>query len=58
MDRQKRFLDCCAAPNLETVKPIEMLYHDVELVRQCRSCHSYWFYKFQETISFGGETTK
>ena len=47
------YLDCCAAPQLETVRAIHESSHEDESLRQCKNCGRYWFYRFHEAISFG-----
>jgi hypothetical protein len=46
------YLDCCQTPTLLDVVILYESSHNVEILRQCNHCGSYWFFRFYEYISF------
>lgn len=47
------YLDCCRTPTLVNVAVIHESSHNDEILRQCRRCGSYWFFRLYEHVSFG-----
>jgi hypothetical protein len=46
------YLDCCETPTLENVVILYESSHNDEILRQCKRCGNYWFFRFYEYISF------
>lgn len=53
--RIEEHLDCCSAVSFETVKSLYESSHDDELLRRCRGCGAWWFYRMHEDMSFSGD---
>ncbi len=48
----RNFLDCCENPILVEIKSIYESTHDRETLCKCKTCGSYWFYRFHEFVTF------
>jgi hypothetical protein len=48
------FLDCCASPQVASIKLVYQECHDMEALCQCRNCEAYWFWRFHEYVDFSG----
>ena len=50
------YIDCCPRPRLHDVRILYESSHDLESLRHCTSCGTYWFYRFHEYVNwYGGE---
>lgn len=50
MKRNGPYLDCCDAPQLETVKTFFATETQMAAIRRCRNCKSHWFYQLREIL--------
>lgn len=48
------YLDCCAAPQVHTLRTLYESTHDLEALQQCTRCGTYWFYRFHEWVNWSG----
>jgi hypothetical protein len=48
------YLDCCEQPTLEVIRPLYQASHDAEALMRCTHCHTPWFYRFSEYVTFDG----
>lgn len=42
------YLDCCERPELSVLRLLYQSTHDLESLKRCDSCGTYWFYRFHE----------
>jgi hypothetical protein len=49
------YLDCCADPQVASVRLVYQECHDMETLCQCQNCGVYWFWRFHEYVSFTDE---
>ena len=54
-DPEEVILDCCSQPDLNRVRTISEDRHDLEALQQCRKCKTYWFYRYNEYVTFDYE---
>jgi len=52
--QEPTFLDCCDAASLTTVRVLYESNHDLEALKICTSCTTYWFYRFNEYVNWHG----
>jgi hypothetical protein len=50
-----KYIDCCARPKLDWVRTLHESNHDLESLLQCGSCRTFWFYRFNEYVSWSGD---
>lgn len=49
------FLDCCANPQVASIKTLYQESHDSEALCRCQSCGGFWFWRFHEYVAFMDE---
>ena len=48
------YLDCCPRPDTAAVRTLSQGNHDLDALLQCRSCATFWFYRYHEDIDWYG----